>query len=64
MNAKPLNYLKETWDELGKVTWPTKNEVIKMSLTVIIVSGVIALFITLLDIFLTEFVSRLVNLQI
>ena len=62
MAVKPLDYLKETWTELGKITWPTRNEVIKMSVTVLVVSGLVAVFITGLDIFLTEFVSRLINL--
>ena len=62
MAVKPLKYLKETWEELGKITWPTRNEVIKMSVTVLVVSGLVAVFITGLDIFLTEFVSRLINL--
>lgn len=55
----PLNFLKETWQELGKVTWPTRTEVVKMSLTVIIVSAFIATFIGGLDFFLTIFISRI-----
>jgi len=57
--TNPLNFLKETWQELGKVTWPTRTEVVKMSLTVIIVSAFIAAFIGGLDFFLTTFIGRI-----
>lgn len=63
MAFKPVDYLKETWEELGKVTWPSRTEVIKMSLMVMVVSAVIAAFISSLDIFLAEFISKLLNLQ-
>lgn len=61
MNVQPVNYLKETWEELGKVTWPNRKEVVKMTVTVIIVSGFIAVFIGGLDFFLTKLIAQILT---
>jgi preprotein translocase subunit SecE len=60
--SKAVRYFTEVWEELGKVTWPTRQEAVRMTLTVIIVSAVIAVFIGGLDIILTNFISRVLTL--
>jgi len=60
--TKVFRYFVEVWEELGKVTWPTRQEAIKMSLTVIIASAVIAVFIGSLDFILTQFISKILSL--
>ena len=42
-------FLKEAQIELKKVTWPTRDETIRYTLTVIIISGTVALFLGGLD---------------
>ncbi|MCX6800057.1 MAG: preprotein translocase subunit SecE [Candidatus Falkowbacteria bacterium] len=42
-------YLKDSYEEVKKVTWPTKQEVINYTLLVIVVSVVIAGFLGGLD---------------
>ena len=43
-------YLHEVRIELSKVVWPKKNEVIKLTLIVIIISAVVGLYVGVLDV--------------
>ena len=55
------SYLTGIKEELKKVTWPTRNEVIKLSFVVISISLIIAFYIGLLDIVfakLLEFLTK------
>jgi preprotein translocase subunit SecE len=42
-------YLNESWSELKKVTWPTRETVIRLTLLVIGVSVLVGLYIAVLD---------------
>jgi preprotein translocase subunit SecE len=42
-------YLNESWSELKKVTWPTRETVIRLTLLVIAVSVAVGLYIAVLD---------------
>ena len=42
-------YLNESWSELKKVTWPTRETVIRLTLLVIAVSILVGLYIAVLD---------------
>ena len=46
---KLLNYIKESYAEMKKVTWPTKKETYRYTLMVIGVSLATAAFLGLLD---------------
>ncbi|KKU09593.1 MAG: preprotein translocase subunit SecE [Candidatus Woykebacteria bacterium GWA1_44_8] len=58
---KVFNFLSQVWEELQKVTWPTRAEAIRMTLTVVIVSGLIAAFIGSLDFVLTRAVTKILT---
>ena len=47
--ANPLQFIKEVQQELKKVTWPTRQETIKLTGVVIIISLIVAFFIGGLD---------------
>lgn len=49
--TSPIRFIQEVLAELKKVTWPTRQETIKLTLVVITVSLVIGLFVGGLDIF-------------
>lgn len=53
--SKIIDFLRESKIELKKVTWPTKQEIIKYTFIVIIFSLIIALFLGGLD-FLFSFI--------
>ena len=42
-------YFNESWAELKKVTWPTRETVIRLTLLVVAVSFVVGLYIAVLD---------------
>lgn len=61
--GKLFKYFQEVWQELKKVTWPTRSEAIRMTLTVVIASAVIGVFIGGLDFFITKFIGKILSLQ-
>ena len=42
-------YLSESWAELKKVAWPTRETVVRLTLLVVAVSVVIGVYIYVLD---------------
>lgn len=49
MGNRLINFLKEAKIELKKVTWPTREEIIRYTLTVIVITSAIAVFLGGLD---------------
>ncbi len=45
----PIEFFKEVWLELGKVSWPKRDLVVKLTLVVIGVSLVVAIYLGGLD---------------
>jgi preprotein translocase subunit SecE len=60
MISKLNQFLHETRQELDKVTWPTREETIKLTQTVIIVTVVFALYLGTLDYLFTEALNLLI----
>jgi preprotein translocase SecE subunit len=42
-------YLNESWTELGKVAWPSRETVIRLTLLVVAVSIAVGIYIFVLD---------------
>jgi len=59
--ANPIQFIKEAKSELTKVVWPTKQEVIRITIAVIILSVVVAAFLGAIDFGLTKLFEYLVN---
>lgn len=49
MFAKSVQYLREAKEEFLKVTWPTRKDTINYSITVVVISLILAGFIALID---------------
>ncbi len=45
----PVKFIKEVVTELKKVTWPTRQETVKLTAVVIAISLIVAFFIGSLD---------------
>ena len=58
---KPLTFIKESVVELKKVVWPTKQQVVKLTLVVIVVSLLTGLYIGGLDYLFTQIMGLLVK---
>jgi preprotein translocase SecE subunit len=56
-------FLIEAWFELRKVLWPSKEEAIRFTLVVLAVIAVVALFIYICDMALTQLSGPLFNLR-
>ncbi|MDA3815537.1 MAG: preprotein translocase subunit SecE [Patescibacteria group bacterium] len=46
---KIFSFIKESKEELRKVSWPTKKKTINYTVTVVIVSLLVAMFLGVLD---------------
>ncbi|KPK70066.1 hypothetical protein AMJ87_09420 [candidate division WOR_3 bacterium SM23_60] len=46
---KIIDYIKQVYNEMRKVTWPTRSELINSTIVVIIISAIVALIIFVLD---------------
>lgn len=60
-NVAPVTFIKEVITELKKVTWPTRQETVKLTAVVIALSLIVAFFIGSLDalfVKITSFVFR------
>lgn len=56
-----IKFVKEAILELRKVVWPTRKQVMRMTMGVLIVSAVFAIFIGLVDIGLTKGMASLLE---
>lgn len=61
MATTPVNFFREVKDELQKVVWPTRDEVIRLTAVVIIVSLGVGIFLGLTDFILTKLIGLIVT---
>lgn len=54
-----LSYFKESWKELGKITWPTRKQAIHLTIAVAVFSLVFGAFMGLLDYGFAELAKRI-----
>ncbi|OGM59813.1 preprotein translocase subunit SecE [Candidatus Woesebacteria bacterium RIFCSPLOWO2_01_FULL_39_10] len=56
-----IDYLKDVRLELSKVVWPKRAEVIRLTLTVFAISGIIGAYVGVLDFALTKLLEFLIS---
>ena len=54
-------FIDEAWSELKKVSWPTREQVRNLTVLVFVVSFVVGVYITVLDLGFSTLVARLVG---
>ena len=59
--SKIKNYFIQSFTELKKVTWPTRNEVISLTAIVIVSVAITMAFISLIDFGLFQIVNYVIN---
>ncbi len=57
----PVNFFKEVRAELGKVSWPKRPEVVKLTLVVIIASAAVGVYLGGLDYSFTKIMEFLLK---
>jgi len=58
-----INYLKESREELKKVTWPDRQQLTRMTVAVIVISALTAIYLGLIDAALVRIIRDLVGKQ-
>lgn len=53
----PITFLRQVYDELKLVKWPTRNETIRLTTVVLFISFVIGAYIGALDYIFTQAMS-------
>ncbi|MDP2637998.1 MAG: preprotein translocase subunit SecE [Candidatus Levybacteria bacterium] len=61
MATTPVSFFKEARDELKKVVWPTRQEVIRLTLVVIAVSFIVGVFLGGLDFVFVKIIETIVK---
>ncbi len=61
MIKKVLNFIRESREELKKVTWPDRDEVASFTMVVIISVVIISLFLWFVDTLLGKLISTVMN---
>lgn len=61
MATTPVSFIGEVRDELKKVVWPSKEEVIRLTGVVILVSLIVGLFLGGVDFLLTKLTEILIT---
>jgi preprotein translocase SecE subunit len=56
--ATPVEFAQEAWSELRKVTWPSRETVLRLTLIVLVISALIATYIFLFDNLFTLVITR------
>ena len=58
---KVRKYINEVLAELKKVDWPSRNEVVKLTLIVLSISGIIAIYVGVLDLGFTKLLEAILS---
>lgn len=61
MTISPVTFLRQVLDELKKVTWPTREEVIRLTVSVIVITLIVSFFLFGIDFALTKALDLLLN---
>lgn len=61
MVKRIIQFLVEVRTELRRVVWPTRQQTVRLTALVIVVSAVLGLYLGLLDIATTEFLKSVVR---
>ncbi|OGE81099.1 MAG: preprotein translocase subunit SecE [Candidatus Doudnabacteria bacterium RIFCSPLOWO2_02_FULL_48_8] len=61
--TNPIQFLKEAKNELFKVVWPKRPEILRITLAVIIISLVIAVFLGAVDFGLNKLINFVLDKQ-
>ena len=61
MAIRPDVFVKESWNELKNVTWPTRAEITRLTISVIVISVLVGIFLGIIDLILTRTLGVIIN---
>jgi len=59
--ANPIQFIKEARVEMSKVVWPTKKDVVRITINVVVLSLLMAAFLGLVDYGLLTLVENFIK---
>ncbi len=59
--SSPVTFFQQTYDELKKVTWPSRNDIIRLTAIVLFISVAVGLYIGAIDFILTKITEVLLK---
>ena len=59
--GRVTEFVQEVLAEFRKVTWPSRQELVNSTVVVIVVTGVLALFLSSVDVGLARIVERILR---
>lgn len=62
MIARIRRFIEESYSELKKVVWPTRDQVRNLTVLVFVISAAVGAFIAVVDLFWTEVVRIAVDI--
>ncbi len=62
--SRVRGYVKETRAEIGRVTWPTREQALRLTGIVLAVTAALAVFLALIDYLFAWFISRILAFDI
>lgn len=62
MASKAAGFLKDIKIEMGKVSWPSKDELMGSTMVVLVSLAILSLFIGICDLFLSKIVNVIMTL--
>ncbi|WP_146590729.1 preprotein translocase subunit SecE [Puniceibacterium confluentis] len=60
--TNPIQFVQQVRTEVGKVTWPTRREVLLTTVMVFIMATLTAIFFAVIDILIREGLQTVLNL--
>lgn len=60
-NSSPAQFLQQVRTEVGKVTWPTRREVVLTTIMVFIMAALTATFFSLVDVLIKFGLTSVLN---
>lgn len=57
----PVSYIQEVTSELKKVSWPTRQQTINMTILVVVVCTIVALYLTGVDLVLNKLITNIIS---
>jgi preprotein translocase subunit SecE len=56
-----VTFFSEVKSELSKVTWPKREEVVRLTLIVFLVSGIVGVYVGVLDYLFTSILTKVLT---
>jgi len=61
MTTPPHVFVKQAFDELKKVKWASRDDVVRLTISVVAISTIVGIFLGSIDFFLTNLIDTVLS---